>query len=192
MGYNPLLIGDEANSFLELPPEINIRLKELWDALAELEEKVDAIDTSLSFDELTDTPAVKTGSHGKILEVDAINNQIIYVDKPVTAEGAVKNSFLCNYLLYAGEYHGNIHFQLQISEDKDFTNLEVNADSGSNQENWDVFNGDEWEAMASAGMPSNYPQVVYSGFEFTDGRKRYVRWRTYYNGTYSDWVGGVL
>ena len=106
--------------------------------------------------------------------------------------GGIRSHFTIPYLLYKGAYAGNIHFQLIISKNADFSSPEYELDTGTSQDNWYCFTGEEWIALPGAGMPTTFPQAVISGLTFADTDIRFVRWRAYYDSTFGDWVGGII
>jgi len=104
----------------------------------------------------------------------------------------IRNFFLIPYFLYKGEYAGNIHFQVVISKNADFSNPEYELDTATGQENWYCFSGEEWIAFPSGGMPTTFLQAAVTGLSFSDNSIRFVKWRAYHDNVYGDWVGAIL
>ena len=102
--------------------------------------------------------------------------------KPLIINGIVDDS------LYQEDLSG-IHFQLQVSQQPDFSGVAVSLDSATDQTGWAVVSGIEWVAVTASGVSISYAEEVsYADEAVKFSSSRYVRWRAYSSGITGTWV----
>ena len=133
------------------------------------------------------------GDDGKVLYW---NNGATKFDYKAVSGGALALFPLDFSIVFATDYTGNLHFQVQVSENSDYSAPVVDKESKDAQTDWIYDNGVSWVAVPSGGI-----DVAFDGHRVafkSDALKRdtlyYVRVRQWQvdNSTYSDWLFDTL
>jgi len=95
--------------------------------------------------------------------------------------------------VWSSGYTGNLHFQVQISENADFSSPIVDAESKNDSANWFYSNGLSFVSLPADGLAAAYDgnRVFYKvQVSLKRGTLYYVRVRQYEvdNATYGDWI----
>ena len=99
-------------------------------------------------------------------------------------------TFVCNYYLWDNTKFdtGNVHFELQIDNNADFSSPSVDLDTSTSQTSWLMNTGSAWVAFDSGGMATAYIQASYIGLSITAETVLYIRWRSKQDANYGDWI----
>lgn len=85
----------------------------------------------------------------------------------------------------------DLHVELHISSNRDFSSPVIEVFSESDQSGWYYHDGAKYESIPSDGVPwgSSPTTVAYEwdNVEITRGTRYYVQWRTYDGDNYSNW-----
>jgi len=108
----------------------------------------------------------------------------------INASGVNIKTFLCNYYLWDNTKFdtGNVHFELQIDNNADFSSPSIDLDTSTSQTNWLMNTGSAWVAFDSGGMATAYIQASYIGLSITAETVLYIRWRSKQDANYGDWI----